>query len=71
LGVEHPDKPVDAAVLADPVSDLHVIRMGILGESSGLGLLRGEEALLLLGDLKEPPRRFAVRLGRNTILQLY
>jgi hypothetical protein len=26
--------------------------------------------LLLLGDLKEPPRCFAVRLGHNTILQL-
>jgi hypothetical protein len=24
----------------------------------------------LLGDLEEPPRRFAVRLGHNTILQL-
>jgi hypothetical protein len=33
-------------------------------------LLRGEEALLLLGDLKKPPRCFPVRLGHNTILQL-
>jgi hypothetical protein len=24
----------------------------------------------LLGDLEEPPRRFAMRLGHNTILQL-
>ena len=61
---------VDAAVLTDPVPNLHVVGMGILGESSRLGLLRGEEALLLLGDLEEPPRRFAVRLGHNTILQL-
>jgi hypothetical protein len=45
--------------------------MGVLGESSGLGLLCGEEALLLLGDRKEPPRRFAVRLSHNTILQVY
>ena len=44
--------------------------MGVFGESGSLGLLRGEEALLLLGDLKEPPRCFAVRLGHNTILQL-
>ena len=63
-------EPVDATVLADPVSDLDVVRMSVFGESGCLGLLRGEEALLLLGDLKEPPRRFAVRLGHNTILQL-
>jgi hypothetical protein len=24
----------------------------------------------LLGDFEEPPRRFAMRLGHNTILQL-
>jgi integrase len=35
------------------------------GESGGLGLLRREESLLLLGDLKEPPRSFAVRLGHK------
>ena len=63
-------EPVDTAVLADPVPDLDVIRMGVFGESGSLGLLRGEEALLLLGDLEEPPRCFAVRLGHNTILQL-
>jgi hypothetical protein len=45
--------------------------MSVFGESGRLGLLRGEEALLLLGDLKEPPRRFPVRLGHNTILQLF
>jgi hypothetical protein len=44
--------------------------MGVFGESGSLGLLRGEETLLLLGDLKEPPRCFAVRLSHNTILQL-
>ena len=62
--------PVNAAVLADPIPDLHVIRVCVFGESCRLGLLRGEEALLLLGDLEEPPRRFAMRLGHNTILQL-
>lgn len=45
--------------------------MGVLGEASGLGLLRGEEALLLLGDLEKPSRRFTMRLGYNTLLQLY
>ena len=63
-------EPVDAAVLTDPVPDLHMIRMRVLGESGRFGLLRGEEALLLLGELEEPPRRLSVRLGHNTILQL-
>ncbi len=57
-------------MLANPVPDLDVIRMGVFGEPGSLGLLRGEEALLLLGNLEKPPRRFAVRLGHNTILQL-
>ena len=63
-------EPVDAAVLTNPVPDLDMIRMGVFGESGRLGLLGGEEALLLLGDLEEPPRGFTVRLGHNTILQL-
>jgi hypothetical protein len=33
-------------------------------------LLRGEESLLLFGDLKKAPRCFPMRLGHNTILQL-
>ena len=61
---------VDTTVFADPIPDLHVVGMGVFGESGRLGLLRGEEALLLLGELEEPPRRFSVRLGHNTILQL-
>jgi len=52
-------------VLTDPVPDLDVVRMGVFGESASLGLLRGEEALLLLGDLKEPPGCFAVRLSHT------
>ena len=63
-------EPVNATVFADPVSDLDVVRMSVFGEPGCLGLLRGEKALLLLGDLKETPRRFAVRLGHTTILQL-
>jgi hypothetical protein len=70
IGGREQGEPVDAAVLADPVADLHMIRMGVLGKSSSLGLLRSEEPLLLLSDLKEPPRRFPMRLGHNTILQL-
>ena len=61
---------VDAAVFPDPVSGLHVVGMRIFGKSGRLGLLRSEKALLLLGELEEPPRRFSVRLGHCTILQL-
>ena len=61
---------IDAAVFPDPVSGLHMIGMRIFGKSGRLGLLRGEEALLLLGEIEEPPRRFSVRLGHSTILQL-
>ena len=63
-------EPVDTAVLADPVPYLHMIGVCVFGESGRLGLLRGEETLLLLDELEEPPRRFTVRLGHNTILQL-
>jgi hypothetical protein len=42
----------------------------VFGESCRLGLLRGEEALLLLGELEEPPRRFTMRLCHYTILHL-
>ena len=61
---------VDAAVFPDPVPGLHVVGMGIFGESGRLGLLRSEEALLLLGEIEEPPRRFSVRMSHDTILQL-
>jgi hypothetical protein len=44
--------------------------MRIFGKSGRLGLLRGEEALLLLGEIEEPPRCLSVRLGHCTILQL-
>ena len=63
-------EPVDTPVLADPVPDLDMIGVGVFGESGRLGQLGGEEALLLLGDLEKSPRRFTVRLGHNTVLQL-
>jgi hypothetical protein len=56
-------------MLANPIPGLHMIRMGVFGESGRLGLLRGEEALLLPSEFKQPIRRFSVRLGDNTILQ--
>ena len=39
-------------MVANPVPGLHVIRMSVLGKSGSLGLLRGEEALLLLSDFE-------------------
>jgi len=63
-------KSIDATVFTDPVPNLHMVGVGIFGESGALGLFRGEETLLLLGDLKEPPRCFSMRLRHNTILQL-
>src|SRR5216683_1274209 len=53
-------EPVDTAVLADPVPDLHMIRVCVFGESGRLSLLGSEETLLLLSELEEPPRRFTV-----------
>ena len=61
---------VATAVFPDPVPGLHMVGMRIFCKSGRLGLLRGEEALLLLGEIKEPPRRFSVRLGHCAILQL-
>jgi hypothetical protein len=45
-------------MLADPVPDLNMV-MGVLGKPGSLDLLRGEEALLLLGNFEKPSRRFA------------
>ena len=47
VGRREQGESVDAAVLTDPVPDLDVVGMRVLGESSRLGLLRGEESLLL------------------------
>jgi len=40
-------------VFPDPVPGLHVIGMRIFGKPGRLGLLRSEEALLLLGEIEE------------------
>jgi hypothetical protein len=45
--------------------------MRIFGKSGRFGLLRREEALLLLREVEQPPRRFSVRLGHVTILQFF
>src|ERR1039458_4047427 len=49
-------------MFSNPVAGLHMVRVGILGEPGSLGLLRSEVALLLLGQLEEPYRRFSVGL---------
>lgn len=57
-------------MFADPISRLHMVRMGVLSESGQFRLLRREEPLLLLSKVEEPLRRFAVRLSHDTILQI-
>jgi hypothetical protein len=47
-------KAVDPAVLANPVSGVHVIGVRLLGEPRPNGSFGGEEALLGLGDIMEP-----------------
>ena len=47
---------IDTAVFPNPVSSLYMVRMSILGKSGSLGLFRGEEALLLLGNLEQASR---------------
>jgi hypothetical protein len=63
IGHREQGESVDAAVLADPVPDPHVIGMSILSESGGFCLFGSEEALLPPGDLEEPPRCLSMRLG--------
>src|SRR5882724_13696727 len=70
IGCRIQSEPVDTAVLADPVPCMHMIRVRVFSESGRFGLLGGEESLLLLSELEEPPGRLTVRLGHNTILQL-
>ena len=62
---------INSPMFADPVPGLDMIRMSAFGESGRLGLLRRKEALLLIGEIEEPTRRFSVRVGHDTILQLF
>jgi len=48
--------PVVALVKLPEGDVQHMVRMGVLGEARGLGLLGSEEALLLLSNLEEPPQ---------------
>lgn len=49
-------KPVDSAMLANPVSGVRVVGMGLFREPRANGLLRGKEPLLGLGYFVEPSR---------------
>jgi hypothetical protein len=62
IGYRIQGEPIDTAELTEPVPGPDVVRMSGFGESGSLGLLGGEVALLQIGDLKEPPRGFAMRL---------
>lgn len=58
-------------MLPDPVSDFHVVGMGLFGESCSRSLLGGEEPLLRLRYFVEPSCGFFVRSRHSTIPLLY
>lgn len=58
-------------MLAEPVSCLHMVGMGVLGKASRFRLFGREKPLLLFSEFKKTARRFPVRLCHDTILQLY
>jgi len=63
-------EPVDAAALTYPVPQLHLIRIAVFGKSGRLGLLGGEEALLVPSEFDEPPPGLAVGSNHDKIRQL-
>ena len=60
--------PLERERGADPVSDVEVVRVRVLGEPGGLCLLGRKEALLPARDFKQLPGRFAMgsRYEHNT-----
>src|ERR1700737_404568 len=60
-------QPINTTMLPDPVSDFHVVGMGLFGESCSRGLLGGEEPLLRLRCFVEPSCGFFVWSGHGTI----
>jgi hypothetical protein len=57
-------EPVDSAVLASPVSGVHMVRMHLFGEPRPDGLFGREKALLRLGYFEESSSGFFIR-ARN------
>src|SRR5258708_26523761 len=60
-------QPINTTMLPDPVSDFHVVGMGLFSESSSRGLLGGEEPLLRLRYFVEPSCGFFVWSRHSTI----
>ncbi len=56
---------VNAAILATPVSDGHMIRVGVLGKARRLGLFRRKETLLSFGYFVEVAERVFVRFSAS------
>jgi hypothetical protein len=55
VGGREKRQAVNAAVFANPVPGMYVIRVRILGESGCFGLLGREKPLLLFRDFEQPP----------------
>src|SRR5260370_32259379 len=60
-------QPINTTMLPDPVSDFHVVGMGLFRESCSRGLLGGEEPLLRLSYFVEPSCGFFVWSRHSTI----
>src|SRR5260370_4167116 len=60
-------QPINTTMLPDPVSDFHVVGMGLFRESCSRGLLGREEPLLTLGYFVEPSCGFFVWSLHSTI----
>src|SRR6266436_1497786 len=60
-------QPINTTMLPDPVSDFHVVGMGLFGESCPCGLLGGEEPLLRLRHFVESSCGFFVWSRHSTI----
>ena len=56
-------KPINSAVLANPVSGIHMVGVHLLGEACTDGLLGREEPLLRLRYFPEPPSGLFIRSG--------
>src|SRR5882757_9897696 len=61
LGCRKIGEPVDSAVLANPVSGVHMVRMHLFGEPRPDGLFGREKALLRLGYFEQSSSGFLVR----------
>ena len=70
LGCRKIGEPVDSAVLSNPVSGVHMVRMHLFGEPRPDGLFGREKALLRLGYFEQSSSGFLVRTRHCIIPQL-